>query len=402
MEVGAIPTLTAHASLAEDYPELQKKLHAHLEATRYHARQLEGCIERLGGRPSVLKEAVSTVLGKVGGVANLPAKDSVIKNLLGDYAAENFEIASYKSLIAAAEKIGDTSTAEMCRRILRDEEEMAGWLGGHIPTFTQAFLTEQLGEGAQAQPTSDLSQTPVRLEKGSSTSAGPSGALLASGALLVGVGAAFLVSRALRSGADEDQKSPYRGRVSGPYGDAQGGEFGSSEQIGAEPAAAFQSEPLELPEAQGVSAGAVSPYASSGSALTDDLSNDPGDEHGNDLSSDLSDNFSDDSGLLGEPSSEQAGVDALVYTEVWLIPGPYTGIGPSYDSAGDPLGQEVASRLTQHGEVDASNIEITIDGGEVLLEGTVDSDETKRLAEEAIARIENVRSVQNLLVVRGS
>lgn len=210
MEVGAIPTLTAHASLAKDYPELQKKLNAHLEATRYHARQLEGCIERLGGRPSALKEAVGTVLGKVGGVANLPAKDSMIKNLLGDYAAENFEIASYKSLVAAAEKIGDTATAEVCRRILRDEEEMAGWLGGHIPTFTQAFLTEQLDAGAQTQPTSDLSQMPVRPDKGSSTSAGPSGALLASGALLVGVGAAFLVNRALRGDAgdaEEDQKS---------------------------------------------------------------------------------------------------------------------------------------------------------------------------------------------------
>ncbi len=91
-----------------------------------------------------------------------------------------------------------------------------------------------------------------------------------------------------------------------------------------------------------------------------------------------------------------------VYTEVWLVPGPYSGIGPSgYDSAGDPIGQEVFSRLTQHGQIDAASIEITIDNGEVLLEGTVDSEETKRLAEEAVESIMNVNSVQNLLQVAG-
>ena len=41
----------------------------------------------------------------------------------------------------------------------------------------------------------------------------------------------------------------------------------------------------------------------------------------------------------------------VIYTEVWLTPGPYSGLGPVYNDAGDPTGQEIASRLTQHGQV---------------------------------------------------
>jgi len=107
MEQGAVLTLENHAAAAQGYPEVQSKLHGHAEATRRHADLVEGCIERLGGHPSVLKEAIGTVMGKVQGVANLPAQDVVVKNILGDLAAEHFEIASYTSLIAAAEQTGD-------------------------------------------------------------------------------------------------------------------------------------------------------------------------------------------------------------------------------------------------------------------------------------------------------
>jgi hypothetical protein len=105
--------------------------------------------------------------------------------------------------------------------------------------------------------------------------------------------------------------------------------------------------------------------------------------------------------LADDAQGDVESVAALAYTEVWLIPGPYSGRGPiGYDSAGDPTGQEVYSRLTQHGQIDASDIEIVIDNGEVLLDGTVDSEETKRLAQEAVETITGVRSVQNLLQVK--
>lgn len=383
MEVGAIPTLRDHASAAKNYPDVQAKLNEHAEATRRHADLVEGCTKRLGSHPSALKEAVGIVMGKVTGVANLSTKDTVVKNALGDYAAENFEIACYKSLIAAAEKIGDHETADVCKRILRDEEEMAGWLGGHIPTITQEFLTEQAGEDGQT-PHGALGaagQTVTGLgEKGKelASSVSPKNALLASGALLAGAGGALLIGQALRSGSKEHSQEPReRDESSGTDSDVQVSEVEAGYAI-IDESAGTESESLDTQLLETV-------------ALL---------EAGTDSSTAFSQGG--ETALESEPQIPSP-TDTLLYTEVWLVPGPYTGIGPKgYDSAGGPAGQEVVSRLTQHGQIDASNIEITILDGEVLLEGTVDSDETKRLTEEATESIPNVNSVQNLLKVQTS
>jgi len=50
------------------------------------------------------------------------------------------EIASYTILIAAAEACGDTTTAAICSRILKEEEAMAEWLASQTPNLVRAFL----------------------------------------------------------------------------------------------------------------------------------------------------------------------------------------------------------------------------------------------------------------------
>jgi ferritin-like metal-binding protein YciE len=418
MEQGAVLNLENHAAAAEGYPEVQSKLYGHAEATRQHAILVERCIERLGGHPSVLKEAIGTVMGKVQGVANLPAQDTVVKNALGDLAAEHFEIASYTSLIAAAEHTGDEETATVCRRILRDEEEMADWLHAQISVITRKFLAEQTGEESrspQAQvlgSVKDSVQGKVKALKGQgrelAASAKQSGksALITSGALLAGAGAGLLIVQALRSGAAEKRRAQEGSDdgSSGAYDDMRAGYADGS----AEPLSALDlhSESLDSSEPFMQDSGLSTVLEPQAEESSDELT-------GQDVES--SDPF-----LQGQPQSvddvlsagpdladneedSEEDVSALVYTEVWLMPGSYSGLGPSgYDSAGDPVGQEVYSRLTQHGQVDASNIEIVIDDGEVLLEGTVNSEETKRLAEEAVETVSGVDRVQNLLRVQAS
>ena len=62
--------------------------------------------------------------------------DELIKNFLSDYAAENLEIASYKSLIATAKHIGEDQCVPVLEEILAEEESMAAWLKEHIPMAT--------------------------------------------------------------------------------------------------------------------------------------------------------------------------------------------------------------------------------------------------------------------------
>lgn len=209
MEVGAVSTLQSHAAAASDYPDVQAKLNEHADVTRRHAHLIEGCIARLGGHPSALKEAVGTLMGQAKGIANLPAKDTIIKNALSDYAAENFEIACYKSLIAGAEMLGDKETVDVCKQILRDEEEMGGWLGGHIATVTLAFVSEQSAEANQGSDglLDDVERSVAGMgKKGKEliSNAGPDGVLLTSGALLLGVGVALLVGQTRQGSSSED------------------------------------------------------------------------------------------------------------------------------------------------------------------------------------------------------
>ena len=414
MEVGALPTLQHHADTAQNYPEVRQKLLQHHEQTRHHAELVEGCLERLGTHPATFKEAVGTTVGRVTGLANLATKDPVIKNALGDYAAEHFEIASYKSLIAAAEKVGDTETADVCRQILQEEEEMAGWLGGHIPTMTQKFLDEQTGESENSEGTfGKVGQTVTDLgekSKDAATNVGPKNALLAGGALLAGAGAAMLIGQALRRNDDKDSEQTQTDWNDRSSADLSGTSASSADLSGAD----FGSADYAVVE---VSSGLVD------GAPIDDVVMEPGIDLNDPLieTNDLlgtepldievetleADTATtpdlDDSALLADLASDlllEEETGDLVYTEVWLEPGLYSGFGPSYDSAGDPVGQEVASRLTQHGQVDASNIEITVENGDVLLEGTVADEETKRLVGEAIQTVPGVNQIENMLQVQ--
>jgi osmotically-inducible protein OsmY len=80
--------------------------------------------------------------------------------------------------------------------------------------------------------------------------------------------------------------------------------------------------------------------------------------------------------------------------------GPHTGRGPKgYQRSDDRIREDVCEVLTQHGNIDASEIEIDVKNGEVTLRGTVDSRQTKRMAEDAIEHLSGVREINNQLRV---
>jgi osmotically-inducible protein OsmY len=89
------------------------------------------------------------------------------------------------------------------------------------------------------------------------------------------------------------------------------------------------------------------------------------------------------------------------YMEVWYIPGPETGRGPQgYQRSMERIHEDVCERLTQHGRVDASNIEVKVENGEVTLTGTVNSRQEKRMAEETVESVMGVTEVHNQLRVK--
>lgn len=91
------------------------------------------------------------------------------------------------------------------------------------------------------------------------------------------------------------------------------------------------------------------------------------------------------------------------HTERWAVPGPYTGRGPEgYSRSEAAIREDVCERLTRHGYLDASRIRVQVQNGEVVLEGTVDSRESKRMAEEAAETVSGVRDIHNRLRIENS
>ena len=140
MEKQAETMLNSTAERLENYPELRAKLEQHCEETRQQAMLVEGCLERLGEDTSTFKDMTGKAMAGAQGLSGLFVSDEVVKAAMASYTFEHMEIASYKSLIAAAELAGDMETKRVCEQILVQEEAMAKWLGDHLATVTQQFL----------------------------------------------------------------------------------------------------------------------------------------------------------------------------------------------------------------------------------------------------------------------
>ncbi len=150
MEQQAVAMLERQVQRLESYPELSMRIREHVIESRRQADQIDACIHRLDGDTSAVKDTLGKLSANLGALLGSTAPDEVVKDVLANFAFEHFEIACYRSLIAAAEEVGDQQTASVCRDILREEEAMAAWLAENIAVVTRAFLEREMA-GIQAK-----------------------------------------------------------------------------------------------------------------------------------------------------------------------------------------------------------------------------------------------------------
>ena len=82
----------------------------------------------------------------------------------------------------------------------------------------------------------------------------------------------------------------------------------------------------------------------------------------------------------------------------WSEPGPHSGRGPKgYQRSDDRIREDICDRLTRHGRLDATDIQIQVRNGEVTLDGIVDTRDAKRMAEDVAESVDGVRDVTNHL-----
>lgn len=103
---GLIPILQNHAHDARGRPARQVRIQEHVEEAGGHAERIRHGLERIGAPPSTLKGALGSVMGLVEAPVTGAFSDELGKNCLMDHASENFVIAAYEALVAAAQEVG--------------------------------------------------------------------------------------------------------------------------------------------------------------------------------------------------------------------------------------------------------------------------------------------------------
>lgn len=141
METSMIETLERQIDDASERSDVQARLEEHLDETRGHAERIQERIENLGGDVSKAREFTAKMSGTMNAWSTGMGEDKLIKSGIADSAAEHLEIASYTALIAAAEALGDTETATVCRSILEDEKDMASWLEENLPILVEDHIS---------------------------------------------------------------------------------------------------------------------------------------------------------------------------------------------------------------------------------------------------------------------
>ncbi len=80
------------------------------------------------------------------------------------------------------------------------------------------------------------------------------------------------------------------------------------------------------------------------------------------------------------------------------IRGRYTGRGPrGWHRSDERILEDINERLTEHPDIDASDIEVRVENGEVTLTGMVESRQVKHMAEDVAEEVLGVRDVHNQL-----
>jgi ferritin-like metal-binding protein YciE len=152
--------LQAHIGMTTKMP-YKKRLRQHLKETKAHARQVERRIKQLGGKAeavpapgpigdvasaatSAASKAVSAAKGPLHAIRGTGENEKMLKNAKTQFSEEHEEIATYTAIETLADAVGDKDTVKLARGIRREEERMAKFLAGQIPTLTKAVAREEI------------------------------------------------------------------------------------------------------------------------------------------------------------------------------------------------------------------------------------------------------------------
>lgn len=150
--------LTAHIALTQK-ASYKKRLQDHLKETREHKRAVARRIKQIGGQatasplpgvPAVVAEAagktVAAVKGQLGAARAMLTEqaETHLRQAQEELREEHVEIALYARIETLAEQVGDRDTAQLAKRIRREEERMAKFLTAELPRLVKDVVRSEI------------------------------------------------------------------------------------------------------------------------------------------------------------------------------------------------------------------------------------------------------------------
>ncbi len=124
----------------ENYPEVADMLRKHRLETEQQIVRVEEILHGFGESHSVVKDVALTISGNLAAIAHVFAPDEILKNSFANFAFENFEAASYTSLIALADAGNFAKATPLLQTSLTEEQAMAAWLESNTAALTLKYV----------------------------------------------------------------------------------------------------------------------------------------------------------------------------------------------------------------------------------------------------------------------
>ena len=141
VENQALSLIDRQLDRLKNYDEVADQLRRHRGETEQQIRRLEEILTSLDESHSALKDAALSLGGNLAALGHTIAGDEILKNTFANFAFENFEAASYRSLITVAEAGSFTAAVPLLQTTLDEELAMAAWLEERVPAITTKYLT---------------------------------------------------------------------------------------------------------------------------------------------------------------------------------------------------------------------------------------------------------------------
>lgn len=140
LEKQATQLLSRQLERIENYPEVEALLRRHLEETHQQIGRLDEILGSFGEEHSTIKDIATSITGNLAAIGHTVMSDEILKNHFANHAFENFEIASYMSLIAMAETSGRSGNVGALETSLGEERRTAQAIHDMTPDLTRKFM----------------------------------------------------------------------------------------------------------------------------------------------------------------------------------------------------------------------------------------------------------------------